>query len=617
MRFLSVSDRKEGALVCQTWYEASLDPILQHDIIIHFYASSAANSGKAIPSLSKRRLPHLVLSDFDTSLDEKAVVLKSCQHMGTNLKSLSLKGSNITERTFVELLSHCKNLVSLDLSCCNSLFMSGSLLEMNADMQLLRASLSKVLDVNLSSVGHISDVTFNRIMTVCENLEKISLASVHISFSNNLYCKRDVSRVGNNTLLTFQNIMDFVITQQGLKSLNFSRTQLEDDHLTELVCTPDLKLQELILTGCRNITDDGIVAVCKHQPGMFSLDMRECPDLTNSSLMSIAACLAQLRNLYLNKCKQINDRAVASISKLSKLQKLDLSDCHLVSCSGLIRGLCDTESTSQVTHLNLSCTDVGDAFVEKACQTLPHLNHIDLGSCFKVTDASVHAIARSLKYLRYLRLSWCSKITDIGLTGASSDHKYITDENDNEGKYGTKVIFRKPTMKREMREINRTDNTIKPVALKNLAGLRYLDLTACKQLTSVGLTQAVQFPELRYLGLGLLPNLTDDGLVHMVFKNPSIEELNLSQSKHITDSSMEIVTRHLVRLHSLNVMGCAELTDKTVAYMRRSCARLRHLDVSFCGGISYYAMDQLETSLLSLITVQRRMIASNAVHRVY
>ena len=226
----------------------------------------------------------------------------------------------------------------------------------------------------------------------------------------------------------------------------------------------------------------------------------------------------------------------------------------------------------------------------------------------------MHAIARSLKYLRYLRLSWCSKITDIGLTGASSDHKYITDENDNEGKYGTKVIFRKPTMKREMREIN---NTIKPVALKNLAGLRYLDLTACKQLTSVGLTQAVQFPELRYLGLGLLPNLTDDGLVHMVFKNPSIEELNLSQSKHITDSSMEIVTRHLVRLHSLNVMGCAELTDKTVAYMRRSCARLRHLDVSFCGGISYYAMDQLETSLLSLITVQRRMIASNAVHRVY
>lgn len=617
MRYLSVSDRKEAALVCRTWYEASLDPILQHDIIIHFYASSAASTGKAIPSLSKRRLPHLVLSDFDLSLDQKAVVLKSCEHLGANLKSLSLKGSNITERTFVELLSHCKNLVSLDLSCCNSLFMSGTLLEMNSDMQLLKASLSNVLDVNLSSIRHITDVTFNRIMIVCENVQKLSLAGVQITLSGSLYNRPSQSRFANNSVLTFQNIMDFVITQQGLKSLNFSKTQLEDEHLEELVATAGLGLQELILTGCRNITDEGIVAVCKHQPDLYSLDVRECPDLTNRSLMCVAASMNQLKNLYMNKCKQITDTAVVTVAKLSVLQKLDLSDCHQVSCKGLIKGLCAGDSTSLITHLNLSCTDVGDAFVEEACKTLPQLTHIDLGSCFKVTDIAVHAIARNLKYLRYLRLAWCNKITDLGLQGFQGDKNKKDDDDAESLKYSSAVIFKRPSDKKKPEEQNNavTKNksyTVhpKPVALSNLAGLRYLDLMACKKLTDTGLTQAVKFPELKFLGLGMLDNLTDAGLVNMVFKNPSIEDLNLAQCKKVTDVTMETVTRFLPRLQTLNVMGCAELTDKTVMYMKRSCVRLRNLDVSFCGGITYSAVDELEASLNSLVNVQKRMIAS-------
>ena len=84
MRFLSVSDRKEAALVCRSWYEASMDPILQRDIILHFYASSVDSTSKAIPSLSRRRLPHLVLNDFDSSLNAKAVVLRSCEKFGEN-----------------------------------------------------------------------------------------------------------------------------------------------------------------------------------------------------------------------------------------------------------------------------------------------------------------------------------------------------------------------------------------------------------------------------------------------------------------------------------------------------------------------------------------------------
>ncbi|XP_053401958.1 F-box/LRR-repeat protein 7-like [Mercenaria mercenaria] len=621
MGFLSVSDRKDAALVCRSWYEASLDPILQRDIIIHFYASSAEQTTRAIPSLSRRRLPHLVLNNFDLSLDAKAVLLKSCEHLSANLRSLSLKGSNITERTFVELLSKCTNLVTLDLSCCNSLFMSGTLLEKNSDMQLLKASLTNVLDVNLASIRYMSDATFNRIMTVCENVEKLSLAGSQMAFSSNIYYPDRSSRIASSSVLTFKNFLDFMITQPCLTSLNLSKTQIEDEHLEELVVVSGLKLQELILIGCRNVSDEGIAYICKHQPQLKSLDIRECPDLTNSTVLTVSAGLSQLRNLYLNKCKQITDKAAMSLSRLNQLEVLDMSECFQVTSAGLVRGLCKEEVTAVLTHLNLNCCSlVGDSFVEKACECLPLLTHLDLGSCFKISDNSVHSISSSLKYLRFLRLAWCKEVTDLGLLGLLTEgnqHKH--DEADGEcrctRKYASTVIFKKPTIKKNEPTIddirkNSLNSKKVPVAISNIVGLKYLDLTACKKLTDTSLMQVIKFPEIRVLSLGMLPELSPDGVAQIVRNNPSIEELNLSQCGSLTDSTMATITTRLPRLQMLNVFGCDKLTDKSVNYIKDNCSRLKHLDVSFCGGLSHEAVENLENKSKTLQTIQKRMIGS-------
>lgn len=620
MRFLSVSDRKEAALVCRSWYEASLDPILQRDITIHFYASSAEQTSRAIPSLSRRRLPHLVLNNFDLSLDAKAVLLKSCEHLSANLRSLSLKGSNITERTFVELLSKCTNLVTLDLSCCNSLFMSGTLLEKNADMQLLRTSLTNVLDVNLSSIRYMSDATFNRIMTVCENVEKLSLAGSQMAFSSGVYYPSKSSRIASSSVLTFKNFLDFLVTQTCLTSLNLSKTQIEDEHLDEIAVS-GLQLQELILTGCRNVSDEGIAGICKHQSQLKSLDVRECADLTNSAIMTVSARLTQLQNLYVNKCKQITDKSVVSMSKLKQLEVLDISECFQITSAGLCQGLCHEGEMAVLTHLNLNCCSlVGDTFVDKACECLPLLTHLDLGSCFKITDHSVHSISSSLKYLRFLRLAWCKEVTDLGLLGLLTEgnqHKH--DEADGEcrctRKYPSTVIFKKPTDKKKETSVddirNNSLNSKKiPVAISNLVGLKYLDLTACKKLTDTSLMQAIKFPEIKVLSLGILPNLSPDGVAQIVRNNPSIEELNLSQCGSLTDSAMATITTRLPRLQLLNVFGCDQLTDKSVGYLKDNCSRLKHLDVSFCGGLSHEAVDNLENKCKTLQTVQKRMIGA-------
>ena len=622
MRFLSLSDRKEAALVCRAWYEASLDPILQKDIIIHFYASSAAFSSRSISSLSRRRLPHLVLNHFDTSLDSKAVVVKSCEHLAANLKSLSLKGSNITERTFVEFLSQCRNLESLDLSCCNSLFMSGQILERNSDIQVLKAALEKVNEVNLSSIRFLSDATFNRIMTVCENVEKLSLASVQITFhGSGVYYPHRETKLANGSVLTFSNILDFCVTQQCLTSLNLTRTQIEDEHLEEIVSLHELHLQELILVGCRNITDKGISSICAHQTGLVTLDVRECRDLTNGSVLAVAAYLKQLKNLYLNKCKLISDKSIAALHNLNNLEVFDLSECMQVTSNSLIKGLCNG-TTTNLTQLALNCcSSVNDSFVLKACECLPFLVHLDLGSCFPLSDLSVHAISASMKYLRYLRLAWCKNITDLGLLGlhAGEGHENHGDHDDSgmckcNRKYPTTVIFKKPigTSKNskssdDLKELNINSN---PVSLSNLAGLRNLDLTACKKLTDTGLMQTLKFPELQTLHLGLIPGLTDEGLVPIISNCPSIEELNISQSANLTDVAIEAVVNKLQRLHTLNVFGCDKLTDRSVKLIQARCHRLKNLDVSFCSGITVDAMEGLEAQMKTLVQVQKRMIGT-------
>ncbi|KAK3576378.1 hypothetical protein CHS0354_018925 [Potamilus streckersoni] len=623
MRFLSVSDRKEAAVVSRSWYEASLDPILQRDIIVHFYATSS--TGEAIPGLSRRKMPHLVLHHFETSLDANSVVHKSCEYLTKDLLSLSLKGSNITESTFVELLSCCEMLVSLDLSCCDSLFMSGKLLEKNSEIQKLRHVLKKVKEINLSSIRFLSDATFNRVMTICENVEKLSLGSVQITFNSKAYYPKGETRCANGSILTFDNILDFIkIQAANLISLNLSRSSMTSFHLESIASVKDLKLKELVLVGCKEIETGGIVKLCQHQKSLQSLDISGCIDVEDGAVKMIAAELHHLQILKLNKCRLITDGCVKQLSQLPQLQVLDFCECYQITTDGLTLGLCnDPKSSAPLTHLNLSCTNITDKFIIQLCQCVGSLMHLDLGSCFLISDHSVHAISSYLKHLRFLRLAWCKEITDLGLLGLlMNDMSTDIDHKHDQGicrctrKYKSTDIFRKPTTDLE-KDSKLTAGQIQNLLqssqilskLSNISGLHYLDLTNCNKLTDLGLTEAIKFQELRVLQLGMVHGMTDEGMIMIATNNPSLEELNLSHCVQLTDVAMETIVTKLPRLQSLNIFGCEKLTDNSIRLIQTYCKKLKHLDVSFCTNITYDAVEKLESASKSIQSIQKRMIS--------
>ncbi|CUG02818.1 receptor-type protein kinase, putative [Bodo saltans] len=160
-----------------------------------------------------------------------------------------------------------------------------------------------------------------------------------------------------------------------------------------------LQLRHLNLSGCGNISDNGLahvmsvacvgledsaaashlrlagnngincVASACHQ--LLSLDLHDCYDVTDSGL-SYIALLPQLRILNLSSCQNISDEGVVHLAPLQRnLRELNLNKCWRITDIGLASvGVLD-----QLQHLLLSRCSITDAGIgchapEASCETV-------------------------------------------------------------------------------------------------------------------------------------------------------------------------------------------------------------------------------------------------------
>ena len=201
LSFLSLSDRKEASLVNRRWYAASLHPALLRQTVITFKPTMSTLD--VIRTLSKRRNPNLVLDQIDGSFRSADIVEDSAKALGEILQSLTLKGSNITESVFMALIQNCRSLTSLDISCCNGLFMSGQLLAKEEDVSNLKTVLENVTHLSLASISHLSDVMINRFLRICSSLEYLNLSGNQLVLRSEIF-KRNKSE--SMSVLTYRNL---------------------------------------------------------------------------------------------------------------------------------------------------------------------------------------------------------------------------------------------------------------------------------------------------------------------------------------------------------------------------------------------------------------------------
>lgn len=274
-------------------------------------------------------------------------------YLGSHLRHLCLRGSSVTEACFEELLFACPGLTALDLSSCNSLFMPGTLLSKQETFLQAQKALANLQDLNLSGVRYLSDLTFNRLTGCAPQLARLSLARCHVTFEFDTY--RGTCDYNSSALLSFRNLLRFLAERAGsVKALDLSGTSISSQGVKSLVQVEHLCLREVVLQGCRDLSDEAVGILCQHQPRLTTLDLSGCSELTDRAVLALCSRLPDLQCLRLGKLPRVTDAGFKGVSHLRRLQSLNVSECSLVSSSELVKALGALQGRPQLVSLNVA-----------------------------------------------------------------------------------------------------------------------------------------------------------------------------------------------------------------------------------------------------------------------
>uniref|UniRef100_A0A452V1V6 Leucine rich repeat containing 29 n=1 Tax=Ursus maritimus TaxID=29073 RepID=A0A452V1V6_URSMA len=551
LSFLPLSDQKEASLVSRAWYCAAQNALQETNVQYNIPVSSA--SLPAIKSLGLRGITGIGLTNLDDSPASHQVLESVAYHLGPNLQSLCLSGGSPTEASFVALLLGCPALRILDLSGCNSLFTSGTLLAQPETAQRVRQVLRGLCELNLAGLRDLTDLSFNRLSSCAPNLERLSLAYCHLTFELGPARGSLGPPDSSPSQLSFHNLLRFVKQRAGrLRALDLSGTGLLPEALKALGQVVGLQLKELSLHGCQDLSTEAVATLCRLQSGLTSLDLSGCSDLADGALLAISRDLGHLQRLRLRKLQRLTDAGCTALGGLRELHSLDLAECCLVSGRGLVQALgSGHRAPAPLASLSLAyCSSLQDASVFSLIPVLGlSLRVLDLSSCVALTNRTLQAICTFLTHLSVLRLAWCKELQDWGLLGLG--------EPTEEPTQGPQVL---------------------------------------------------QFPELRQLSLSLLPALTDKGLVAVARGCPSLEHLVLSHCSLLSDEGWAQAASSWPRLQHLNLASCGQLTEQTLDTIGQACKQLRMLDVAMCPRISMAAVRHFQAQLPQVTCIQSRFV---------
>ncbi|XP_077840325.1 uncharacterized protein LRRC29 isoform X7 [Macaca mulatta] len=429
-------------------------------------------------SLGLRGICCISLTNVDGSPASYQVLQSVAYHLGPHLQSLSLGGGSPTEASFVALILGCPALCVLDLSGCNSLFTSGTLLAQPEMAQSVRQALSGLRELNLAGLRDLADLSFNRLSSCAPSLERLSLAYCHLTFELGPVRGSISPQDSSPSQFSFRNLLRFVQERAGrLRALDLSGTGLPPEALQALGQVAGLQLQELSLHSCRDLSTEAVATLCFQQPGLTSLDLSGCSELTDGALLAVSRGLRHLRRLSLGKLQRLTDAGCTALGGLRELQSLNMAECCLVRGRELAQALGSVHGApSQLASLSLAhCSSLKDASVLSMIPALGlSLRVLDLSSCVALTNRTLQAICTYLTHLSVLRLAWCRELCDWGLLGLE------------EPLQGTQ-----PRPELEHQASGTKDPCPEPQgpSLLMLRALQELDLTACSKLTDASLAK--------------------------------------------------------------------------------------------------------------------------------
>eukprot|EP01038_Epipyxis_sp_PR26KG_P013757 gene13757-18450_t len=495
-------------------------------------------------------LHSLKIEKSTVSYDSFVMIVNTVCKLFYNLLVLDIQAS-IDHRIeldsiLMKLLSynHMKNLIILKIHgnyIIHDIMIPGIIDKLHQLCELeMRCSI--VNDSNYSNPDEINNLiidnnskSINKYFSGNHPLQKISLSSfskkeLFYFFQNN---NNNNNNSNNNCSYNGNNNIKSPSSQYHISNnLKFSRLisldvsfspHINDGILLQLSYFTNNNLKELILNGCHNITDQGLVYLALSLNDIeATINGNNKNDLNNfyTSNNSISntspyhdnhhdapQLLSSNAKLELSKSLANSSFEYKTQSKLSNLSHLNIGGCYRITDDGLIRMMDQLLNNKLLSKIELTWNYYEDKLLIislRSCRLLTNrsicsiinyyrsLTSLDLMGCFQIHDDLLITIATTLINLTSLDISGCRNITDQGIIHYSEKVFKISNNGD---RFDRKMIhfFVNGC-------VHLTDKGILAICF-NLHDLLTLNIGWCVQVSDVGMEYLAKYLKLELLDI--------------------------------------------------------------------------------------------------------------------
>ncbi|KAL7493090.1 hypothetical protein ACHAWT_002207 [Skeletonema menzelii] len=334
------------------------------------------------------------------------------------------------------------------------------------------------------------------------------------------------------------------------------------------------KMHTLSLSNCRRLTDEAVVNISHLGDSLVTLNLGGSRCLTDRSLEAMSG-LRGLQQLDLSQCDLITNEGLNNLANLDQIEELSLGWCRLISDGGLeiLSEHRNRAQTLRVLHLaRCPITDDGLVHLSK----LKKLQELDLNGCSKLSSQALSVTLGELVHLVTLDVSYNPGIFRSPWQGNINTLKSL------ELNYSAVRDSHLSRLKHlpMLEELNLDSCLIGDWGIAHLAdnnvvpNLLSLDL-ADTDISDFAMQKIAQFEHLKSLSL-FYCNISNAGLRHLSTMK-KLEVLNLD-SREIGDDGLRFL-RHLP-LKSLDLFS-GRVTDLGCAYL----SKIKTLtSLELCGG---------------------------------
>lgn len=166
-------------------------------------------------------------------------------------------------------------------------------------------------------------------------------------------------------------------------------------------------LQYLVLRGCREITDHGVVLLSWECPELRYIDIShthypEEENITDKSLIALSFGCKKLETVIIEELDVISDTGIVCLSKgCRNLKELNAFYCDRLGDTSI----CSIgKHCGELEKINLMYSDISDEAIKSLADGCPRLLNLNVAFCDTITDLSLLYLAPKCQQLHSINL---------------------------------------------------------------------------------------------------------------------------------------------------------------------------------------------------------------------